>query len=307
MSRQIGALVAVIAFMIAASYAKAETSLETNLVVHSDGDCPSGQAVAESLWAIRPDSEWPALAATIHVVGDRVAVTLGEDQEHPREFSAPADCADRANGVALVVAVWSGELPAHATGAPSLSAVVAVPAPALIPAKKSAMVSELGLSSFYSTVGGWVPGGRIELGRLRRDSWWGLRASVAYQSTKSLRVDIGDSQYNRTLLDAAVVLRWDRPYLLLSGDWGLVGAFTRAHGDGYSQNQSASGLNVGLAADARVGLRLGAFRIWADVRLYRWALKESIRVDPLSTGSSSTSTLPTWDAHLGLGVGVVLD
>jgi len=304
MKRQLRVLAAVIPFMVAASPTKAET----NLTVSSNGDCPSGQAVREALWVIRPDSEWPTLTATVYVVEAQIQVSLGQDQNHWREVPAPADCADRANRVAVVIAVWSGALPVDATDAPSLS--VAVPTPLPVPAaiaKKSAMTTELGLSGFYSAVGGLVPGGSVEIGRFRREGWWGLRASASYQSTKSLRVDIGDSQYDRTLLGAAMVLQWNRPRILLSSDWGLVGAFTRAHGDGYSQNQSASGLNVGLAADARVGLRLRAFRIWADLRLYRWALKETIRVDPLSTGASSTSTLPTWDAHLGLGAGVVFD
>ena len=167
--------------------------------------------------------------------------------------------------------------------------------------------SELGISGLYSTVGGWVPGGSVEFGWLRRDGWWGLRAWGAHQAAKSLRVDIGDSPYDRTLLGAALVLRWERPRIFLSSDWGLAGALTRAHGDGYSQNQSASGLNVGLAADGRVGLRLGRCRVWADVRLYRWLAKETVQVDPLPAGPSSTSTLPTWDAHLGLGAGVVFD
>ena len=306
MKRRIRVLVAALTWVVAASSA---AEAETNLVLRGDGDCPSGQAVAEALWAIRPDSEWPALTATIHVLEDRIQVTLGEDQEHPREISLPADCADRANRVALVIAVWSGELPAHATGAPTLSVAVPAPLPAraAMPPRKSAMVTELGLSGFYSTVGGWAPGGGVELGWLRRDGWWGLRAWGAHQSAKSLRVDIGDSPYDRTLLGAALVLRWERPRLFLSSDWGLVGAVTRAHGDGYSQNQSASGLNAGLAADGRVGLRLGPCRVWADVRLYRWLAKETVQVESLSAGPASTSTLPTWDAHLGAGASVVFD
>ncbi len=309
MKRQIRALVAAIPLAVAAAPgADAETNLETNLVVHSDSDCPSGQAVAEALWAIRPDSEWPALTATIHMVEDRVQVTLGEDRNHRREIAVPADCADRANRVALVIAVWSGELPAHAAGAPTLSVAVPAPKPAPTPRpKKSAMVTELGLAGFYSAVGGWVPGGKVELGRFRRDGWWGLRAFGAYQSAKSLRVDIGDSPYDRTLLGAAMVLRWDRPRLFLSSDWGLVGALTRAQGNGYSQNQSASGLNAGLAADGRVGLRLGASRVWAEARLYRWLRKETIQVDPVVTGASTTSTLPAWDAHLGIGASMAFD
>jgi hypothetical protein len=288
-----------------ASPCKAEGNQKTNLVVSSNSDCPSGQAVSEALWAIRPDNEWPALRATIEVIEDHVQVTLGDDLKHRREIPVPPDCADRTNRVALVIAVWSGKLPAQATAAPQLS--VAVPAPVLVPAKKSAMVSELGIAGLYSTVGGWVPGAGVEFGWLRRDGWWGLRAWGTYQSTKSLRVDIGDSPYSRTLLGAAMVLRWDRSRFFLSSDWGLVGAYLRARGDGYSQNQSATGLNVGLAADGRVGLRWGTFRLWAEARLYRWLAKETVRVDPLVAGTSTASTLPTWDAHLGLGVGVVFD
>jgi hypothetical protein len=257
------------------------------------------------LWAIRPDSEWPALTATIEIIEDRVEVMLGDDAKHRREIPVPTDCADRVNRVALVIAVWSGALPAHETATPQLSA--AVPAPVLVSAKKSVMVSELGIASFYSTVGGWVPGVGVEFAWHRRDDWWGLRTWGAYQSGKSLRVDIGDSSYERTLLGTTMVLRWERPRFFLSSDGGLAGARTPAHGDGYSQNQSASGLNIGLAADGRVGLRLGSYRIWADARLYRWLAKETVRVDPLLAGTSTMSTLPTWDAHLGLGAGVVFD
>jgi hypothetical protein len=302
MKRSLVVLVLVVA---AASPCRVEGAAETNLVVSSNSDCPGGQPVSEALWAIRPDSEWPALTATVQVLEDRIQVTLGEDQRHPREIPLLADCTDRANRVALVIAVWSGALPTHDTSAPQLS--VAVPAPVLVPAKKSGMVSELGMTGLYSTVGGWVPGAGVEFGWLRRNGWWGLRASGAYQSAKSLRVDIGDSLYERTLLGAALVLRWERRWLFLSSDWGLAGAYARAHGDGYSQNQSASGLNIGLAADGRVGLRLGSYRIWADARLYRWLGKETVRVDPLVAGTSTTSSLPTWDAHLGLGVGIVFD
>jgi len=302
MKRSLGVLVLMV---VAASPCKAEGSPGTNLVVSSNSDCPSGQAVSEALWAIRPDSEWSALTATIEVIEDHVQVTLGDDGRHRREIPVPPDCADRTNRVALVIAVWSGALPAHATAAPQLS--VAVPAPVLVSAKKSAMVSELGMAGLYSTVGGWVPGAGVEFGWLRREGWWGLRAWGAYQSAKSLRVDIGDSPYDRTLLGAAMVLRWEHPRLFLSSDWGLAGAYTRAHGDGYSQNQSASGLNIGLSADGRVGLRFGAYRIWAEARLYRWLAKETIRVDPLLAGASTTSALPAWDAHLGIGASMVFD
>jgi len=293
--------------MVASSPVKADT----NLVVRSSGDCPSAQVVSEALWTARPDLEWTPLAATVEVVENRIRVSLGEEQAVWREVPAPADCADRANRAALVIAAWSEELPAQTTSAPSLSVAVPAPLPVLpvqaVAAKRSAAIFELGLSGFYSMAGGSVPGARIELAWLRREGWWGLRAAAAYQSTKSLYVDIGRAQYDRTLLGAALVLQWNRPRYFLSSDWGLAGVLVRVHGDGYSQDESASGLNVALDAEGRVGLRLRAFRIWADAVFYRWLGKETIRVDPLSTGLSSTAALPRWDVHLGLGAGVMFD
>ncbi|HEY5282323.1 MAG TPA: hypothetical protein VIM14_05995, partial [Polyangia bacterium] len=89
--------------------------------------------------------------------------------------------------------------------------------------------------------------------------------------------------------------------------WGVVGSLIRARGNGYSQDESTSGLNAGLDAEARVGTRLRAFRIWADVVLCRWLGKEIVRVDPVASGSPSVSTLPGWDVHLGLGASVTFD
>jgi len=281
---------------------------EPNLVVQSAGDCPSARVVSEALWSARPDQEWPPLSATIEIVENRIRVRLGEDQTVWREVPAPADCADRANRAALVIAAWSEVLPAQMASAPSLT--VAVPAPVKIKAivaKHPTTIFELGSSGFYSLVGGSVPGGGIELAWLPREGWWGLRTSVSYQSTKSLHVDIGRARYDRTLLGTTLVLQWNRRRYFLSSDWGLVGDLVRVHGAGYTQNGSASGVNVALDAEARVGVRLGAFRLWADLGFYRWLGKETIRVDPLSAGLSSSATLPRWDVHPGLGAGVSFD
>jgi hypothetical protein len=299
-----GVLTTVVLLLVVASPARAQT----NLVVRSTGDCPSAEAVSASLWAIRPDREWPALRATIDVVENRLRVSLGADPTIWREVPAPVACADRVGLAALVIAAWSGELPAQATSGPSLPVAVSMPLPVQAAvAKPRAAVFELGGAGFYSTVGGAALGARIEVAGLRREGWWGVRAAAAYQSAKSRWVDIGMTDYSRTLLGAALVLQWSRRYLYLSSDWGMTGALTRARGNGYSQNDSASGLNLGLDAEARLGLRLRAFRIWVDGTVYRWLGKQTIRIDPLVSGSSTLATLPSWDLHLGLGAGVMFD
>lgn len=293
-------ITALAAFTILADRAEAQT----NVVVQSEDDCPSSQAVREALWAIRPDRQWPALVASIRVIDERVRISLGQDETRWRDVPAPADCEERAHRAALVIAVWSAELPAQTIGAPHLSVAIPAPLPAT---KKWSMAIELGAAGFYGMVGGVTPGAAVEMGILRRDAWWGVRAALAYQSSRSMRVDIGASNHDRTMLGARLMLRRDRQRSFLSGDLGLVGAFTRAYGDGYSKNESASALNIGPTANGRVGVRWGRFRLWAETSVCRWLAKETFRVDPLFAGSSTTATLPSWDVNLGLGSGITFD
>ena len=278
-----------------------------NLEVRADGDCPDTGLVTTNLLAIRPDDEWPPLVATLHMDGEQLVIALGQASTTQRKIKVSGDCTERARLAALVIAAWSGELPDHATSAPTLSVDIPAPLPAPIPTKPSAWFTELGFAGFYSMVGGGAPGGRIEAGHFRRDGWLGLRASATYQAEKALRVDIGLSRYSRALFTAAAVFRLDSRWGFLSTEGGLVGALTRANGGGYTQNLAARSLNLGLEADGRAGLRTERFRIWAEARAVRWLRTETIHVDRLSGGALNARALPTWDAHLGLGVGILFD
>jgi hypothetical protein len=277
----------------------ASAQAQTNIVVRSDSDCPSAQAVSQALWAIRPDDEWPPLVASIQSASDRIEVVLGVDADNKREIAPTGSCADRATGAALVIAIWSGKLPSHATGAPTLT--VATPMQSLTAAGRSDSVTEFGLSGFSSVVGGYAPGIQAEVGRFRHERGWGVRAVAAYQGARSIAVDAGDTRYERAQLGVLLVLRWTAARLFASGDLGLLGTMTWAHGEGYSRNASAHGQNVGLGLDGRMGIRLGKFRLWVSLQGCRWASKETVRVEPLLTGAPTTAALPAWDAHLGLG------
>lgn len=275
---------------------------QPHLVIRSDGDCPSAEAVTAALYTIRTDDAWSPLQATVHVAEDRIQITVGQDSRNPREISAAGDCGDRANGVALVIAVWSGGMPVHATGAPTFT--VATPAPAPSTTTRPRALTELGLSMFSSLVGGLAPGAQVEVNRLGPAGRWGARAVAAYQSARSVRVDIGETRYQRAQLGVFLVRQWMGEALFLNGDLGVLGAFTWAQGQGYSQDQSAHGTNVALAIDGRLGFHVGRVRVWSELQGFRWASKETVRVEPLTPGPATTSTLSTWDARLGLGAGV---
>ena len=267
-----------------------------NLTVRSDGECPSAGSVRSALLAIRPDHEWPPLSADIQTDGDSIAISLGDDTT--RDITVPADCAARAKAVALVIATWSGELPEQTAAAPSLSAA---PAP-LLP-RRATRVFTLGISAFYSMVGGPAPGALVEVGNFGRAGGFGFRVHGAYQAAKSVALDMGESNYYRAMLAAAAAYQWNGPHLLLAVDVGIAGNLTRAWGSGYSQDQSDYTLNAGLFADGRIGVRWGRFLLWSDLRMYRWPREETLRVDTLITGPYRTTPLPAWDAQWGLGVG----
>ena len=287
--------------IVLAALASPAARAAPNLTVRSDGECPSTGAVRSALLAIRPDDEWPPVSADIQTDGDSIAITLGDDAT--RGITVPADCAARARAVALVIATWSGELPEQAAAAPSLSA--AAPAPLLT--RRAARVFSLGISVFYSMVGGSAPGALVELGNFGRAGGFGFRVHGAYQAAKSVALDMGESNYYRSMLAAAVAYRWSAPRLFLAADVGIAGNLTRAWGSGYSQDQSDYALNAGLFADGRIGLRWGRFALWSDFRMYRWPRAETLHVDTLSTGPYRTTILPAWDAHWGLGAGWVFE
>ena len=307
MKRKIGAWVAAISLVVAAS---SLAQAATNLVVHSDSDCPSGQAVTEALWAIRPDHEWPALTATIQVSDDRLQVVLGEDRSNQREIPAPADCAERATRVALVIAVWSGELPAQTSGAPSLSVAVPVPAltvappaPVPVPAQKSPTVFELDAAAFYSPLWGQAPGAWLGFGRTPRDGGFGVRVLGAYQSASTLAIEGGTNQVRRFLVGAALTYHLQLPRAFASGDGGLVGTLTHAQGAGYDTNRADDTTNFGGVVDLRAGLRFGRFRLWWNARVLRLVHAETMKVQSITPSVANSVALNAWDAQVGMGLG----
>jgi hypothetical protein len=307
MKRKIGAWVAVISLVVVAS---SLAQAETNLVVRSDSDCPSGQAVTEALLAIRPDREWPVLTATIQVSEDRMQVVLGEDRNNQREIPAPADCAERATRVALVIAVWSGELPAQATGAPSLSAsvpapalTVARPAPVPVPAQKSPNVFELDGAAFYSPLWGQAAGAWLGLGRTPRKGGVGVRVLAAYQSGRNLSIEGGTNQVRRFLVGAAVTYHLQLRRAFGSGDGGLVGTLTHAQGAGYDTNRADDTMNFGGIVDLRAGLCFGRLRLWWGARLLRLVHGETVKVQSITPTVANRRALNAWDAQFGVGLG----
>jgi hypothetical protein len=275
---------------------------QPRVVVHGDTSCPSVDMILAALPAARPDAAWLEQTVDVEVADDRLALRLGETPGVRREIPADGDCSVRAESVAVVLAVWAGELTDRPTDSPVLA--VASPAPVLTPAKKPSQVIELDGGACYSPLWGHAPGAWLGVGRTPRDGGVGARVLGAYQSARDVALEGGTNQVLRFLVGAALTYQLQSRHVFASGDVGLVGTFTRAQGTGYQPNQANSTTNFGGLADLRGGLRLGRFSLGLSARGVRLVQAETLKVQSTSPGIADSATLNAWDLQIGVGLGV---
>jgi len=284
---------------------------QTIVVVPGESACPSVEMIRAAL-PVQPNGEWSQRTVTVEVVGDRLALSLGDAPAARREIPADADCSVRAQSVAVVIAAWSGELGSRPTDSPVLTAASLVPAPVLTvtspaaaptPAKRSSHVFELDGAGFYSFAWGHAPGAWLGVGYLPRNGGFGVRLLAAYQSARDVALEGGGNQILRFLAGAALTYHLQRAHVFASGDAGLVGTLTRAQGTGYETNRAGSTTNFGGVADLRGGLRFGRARLWLNARVLGLVHAESVKVESTSPGVGDRATLSRWDGQLGIGLG----
>ena len=281
------------------------------LVIVSDSDCPSGEAVRKALLALHPAEEWPALSAAIHATEQMLAVEIGPPKTNPRQLAVGPDCATRATAVALVITTWTGALPVEAAGTPVLQAPAVVIQP---PAEKKSVEvilktdarhSEIGAGVLAAIAGGIVPGIRLEFGRMRPGSGLGWQVDVAVPAAREVNVGDGTTRWTRVSAGAGLVARWATRRLFFDGQVDGVAALTYAWGQGYMANQSDRSPTWGLAAGMRAGVPWGRVRIWIDMRALKWLREQSVQIDPVTTGNATSTQLPSWDAQGAVGISYI--
>ena len=294
--------------------AKADADIppgDRGLVIVSDSDCPSGEAVRDALVSLRPVEQWPALSVAIHATEQMLVVEIGPQNATPRRLALGPDCATRATAGALVISTWTGDLPVEAAGTPVLQpSAVGLQSP---PEKKPENVmprpdtrhSEIGAGVLVATAGGIVPGGRLEFGRMRRGSGLGWQVDVTVPAARQVSVGDGTTRWMRISAGAALDARWATRRLFLDGELGGVAALTYAWGQGYVANQSDWSPTWGLGAGIRAGTPWGRIRLWLDLRAVRWLREERVQIDPVTTGTANAANLPSWDAQGAIGISYV--
>ena len=270
------------------------------LVVVSDSDCPSAEAVREELLGFRPVGEWPALWVSIRATSQMLVVEIGPQKTNPRQLDVVPDCAARATAVAVVILAWTGDLPVEAAGTPILRPATPLPQ-TLIPKTKPGQ-SEIGAGLLAATVGGTVPGVRVEFGRMRRGSGLGWRFDLTVPAKRQVVLDGVVVRWMRVSAGLGLDARWAMRRLFLDGELGGVAALTYGSGQGYVANQSDWSPTWGLAAGIRAGMPWGRARLWLDLRAVKWLFEQSVHIDPVTTGTASAANLPSLDAQAAIGI-----
>jgi hypothetical protein len=308
------ALATMLVVTFVAGRAKADSDVPAGgrgLAIVSDSDCPSGEAVRDALLGLRPVEEWPSLSVAIHTTEQILEVEIGSQETNPRQLTVGPDCATRATAVALVITTWTGELPVEAAGTPVLqpSAVVLQPSAAKESAraapKAEARQSEIGAGLLAATAGGIVPGGRVEFGRMRRGSGLGWQVDLTVPAARGVTLGSGTTRWMRISAGVALDARWAMRRFFLDGELGGVAALTYAWGQGYATNQSDWSPTWGLGAGIRAGVPWGRTRLWLDLRAVKWLREQSVRIDPVTTGTATTANLPSWDAQGSIGISYI--
>jgi hypothetical protein len=281
----------------------ADDASTEELVIASDSQCPSTDAVRTALTKLRPPPEWPDAEISIHAAADALTIEIESQSSVRRQIAVALDCGERATSAALVIATWMDELPAEEAGAPTLHASAAT-SPAS-PPRLAHYEAGAGLTSAFA--GDWAPGLRAELVRLHGEDLLSWQASLDLVGPHEVAAGQRATRWMRAGVAGGAQIRRSFERFFLAADMGLAGALTVAWGTGYAEDRSDHSFTWGPVAGARAGISWGRFLLWLDLRGHWWARGDSVRIDSPSAAWVDNVDLPSWDAQGSVGVSRVLD
>jgi hypothetical protein len=269
----------------------------------ADGQAPSGDLSCPDPAEI--ESQLIRMGGTgnarpeIVITGDRMRVLLrGPDGETlgSREVEAPSSCSERATVAAVLVATWMGVWPQAAK--PATAAPESPTSPAPTPSGSDGQGFGIGLalaSGFDGNAFAWGIATQMN-GRL----YGPLRGFVGLSAFTSRDQSIGPgyASYTRPALEAGPSLRLGQGRI--QGEIGLGGRLGLLVLRGKSLTTTHWTTRTVPGASAWLSLLLAgkSFSPFVTVGGIYWFGQETATLDD----SDATTTLPSWDAQLGLGV-----
>jgi len=267
--------------------------LLSSMDVQGDGSCPAANEVESALQSLGTSEDSSHIAQLVEI-SDGLTLTLRSSRGEllaSRRVQTHAECSQRATAVAVVLAAWEADLAGAQQQAPVL------PPP---PGWRWRVGAEAALGLTHHSGIRLLPNGAL-LGQLwRGDARWGWLGRI------------GSSWPSRSPLATADVV-WMRPLLSLeAGPWLRVAealgelhleltagvSVLRLWGEGFSVDDSSTGLDVGVSPGLRWQLGQGALRAQLSLAATFWLVPQQVRV----AGSSQIRVLPQWELRGGIGL-----
>jgi hypothetical protein len=269
--------------------------------IRAAGDCPAAAAVSRRL---APLMEAGAEAgssdvATIAQGADGSLVVSLQDAAGrsvgDRRFPRGGSCGDRADTVAVTLAIWQAQLhpeialrldrlaPEAPPAAPPPAPVIVTRAPPPPPA--STLSVGAAVAGAWQSAS-WAPAARLELGLGRAESRWRARLAALGIGRHTQAVGAGQARWWRAGLSLGgdVDLARGRTWAVGLGA-GAIGGVVSVSGAGFTTNRTSRSLDGGGELRARFELRPGRIRPWVGVSVVGWLRRQGLDLDGVPTSA----------------------
>jgi hypothetical protein len=225
-----------------------------------------------------------------------------------RSFARERSCADLAEAVALVVAIWEWPLRPGMVPPPELSLSASGGAPPKRAIDDAALAGarswrfEVG-AAFQEVAPGLVPGVLVEAIIRGAGGRWGARLSLGAASWRDVALGAGRASWSRATGGAGLVREWSGRRLFLDLQAQASMAALVAKGQGFDEDQTRVAFDPGVGLGIRGGAAwAGLFRTWIDVGVTYWPVGQKLRADLGPAGPPGpTADVARFEAALSVG------
>jgi hypothetical protein len=223
-----------------------------------------------------------------------------------KQLDLKASCAEMAEAVAVVIAIW--ERPLRSGGVPPLDlppeaepdkALPVEPVPPVAPPSEMRELLlkerenvfrepilflrarwrfELG-AAVQSVFPTGMPGALVDVA-LRGNARWGPRIALGATWWNEADLGVGHVSWTRLTAGLGMIHGWDGRRFFLDLREQFVAAALVARGRGFDRTQTQTAFDPGIEAGLRTGVVLSpSWQLWVDVGLAFWPIPQELRVE----------------------------
>ncbi len=263
-----------------------------NVDVQSSTDCPSAQSVNAQLESLSLDSTQPRRdRAVIRVLGESVQLELRDEHDSlvATRTLPLASCDELARTIAILISSWQSEF-----GRASAAHVPAITRHPRLRQRfdiAASLIVPVALPSGATSVGGSLEAA------IGAGHFFG-RAAVGASSLRDIPVGAGEARFLRADLSLGPLIRFVPGRFILDLHAEALFALLYVKGQGFMSSPTNLGFDFGIGAGFRAAWHFSKVAPFLGVDLNGWPLSQRVH----TTGVIATSSLPTFDLLLSIGV-----